>query len=107
MIRTFQTLAWSSPVRRSGDDPNREDLDSNRRLSGRGTYTRLEHEILDRVTALAGVASAGFASEVPMEGPGNNGPVAVEGQTPEEGRSPPGRKWRFISPGYFEAMARG
>ncbi len=39
-----------------------------------------------------------------MEGPGNNGPVAVEGQTPAEGSPPPGRKWRFISPGYFEAM---
>ena len=67
-------------------------------------YTRMEHEILDRIGALPGVVAAGFASEVPMEGPGNNGPVAVEGQTPAAGSPLPGRKWRFVSPGYFAAM---
>jgi predicted permease len=67
-------------------------------------YTRMEHEILNRIAELPGVVAAGFASEVPMEGPGNNGPVAVEGQTPAAGSPSPGRKWRFVSPGYFEAM---
>jgi predicted permease len=64
----------------------------------------MEHEILDRIGALPGVVATGFASEVPMEGPGNNGPVAVEGETPAAGSPQPGRKWRFVSPGYFEAM---
>ena len=67
-------------------------------------YTRMEHEILHKIAALPGVVSAGFASEVPMEGPGNNGPIAVEGQTPAAEGAWPGRKWRFVSPGYFEAM---
>jgi predicted permease len=67
-------------------------------------YTRMEHEILDKIAALPGVASAGFASEVPMEGPGNNGGIEVEGQALVAGEPRPSRKWRFVSPGYFAAM---
>jgi predicted permease len=67
-------------------------------------YTRMEHEILGKIAALPGVASAGFASEVPMEGPGNNGGIEVEGQTVTAGQPRPARKWRFVSPGYFAAM---
>ena len=32
-------------------------------------YTRMQHEILDKIAALPGVASAGFASTLPMESP--------------------------------------
>jgi putative ABC transport system permease protein len=65
-------------------------------------YTRIEHEILDRIAALPGVASVGFASTVPMEGPEANGPpVGVEGQSLG---GPITRRAKTISPGYFEAM---
>ncbi len=67
-------------------------------------YTRMEHEILDRIAALPGVASAGFASELPMESSGNNGPIAVEGQTLPPTQPVQGRKWKFVSPGYLETM---
>ena len=33
-------------------------------------YTRMQHEILDKIAALPGVASAGFASHLPMDGAG-------------------------------------
>jgi hypothetical protein len=39
-------------------------------------YTRLQHEMLDKVAALPGVSSAAFASALPME-PHNNGVVLV------------------------------
>jgi predicted permease len=68
------------------------------------TYTRMEHEIVDRISALPGVASVGFASELPMEASQGNGPVAVEGQAPTGGGAPPSRRWKFVSPGYFESM---
>lgn len=40
-----------------------------------------------------------------MEGVGfNNGPIVVEGQTQAPGDTPPARRSKFVSPGYFEAM---
>jgi predicted permease len=69
-------------------------------------YTRLQHEMLDRIAALPGVAAAGFASALPMEGPGWAGtaPIVIEGQVPAPGVFPTTRGTKFVSPGYFKAM---
>jgi predicted permease len=67
-------------------------------------YTRVEHEILDKLAALPGVASVGFANLLPMEGGYDNGPMVVEGQTPAPDAARPARRRKFVSPGYFEAM---
>jgi predicted permease len=66
--------------------------------------TRIEREILDKIAAIPGVAGAGFASQIPMEGLQNNGPVTVEGQTVAPGTLPPQRRWIRVSPGYFAAV---
>jgi putative ABC transport system permease protein len=66
-------------------------------------FTRMEHEILDRIAALPGVTSAAFANLLPMEGGYDNGPMVVEGQTPA-GDAAPSRRRKFVSPGYFEVM---
>jgi predicted permease len=66
-------------------------------------YTRIQREILDKIVALPGVVSAGFASAVPMEAPGSDSGIAVEGQT-VVGDAPPSRRYAFVSPGYFEAL---
>jgi predicted permease len=66
--------------------------------------TRIEREILDKIAAVPGVAGTGFASQIPMEGLQNNGPVTVEGQTLAPGSLPPQRRWIRVSPGYFAAM---
>ena len=65
-------------------------------------YTRMQHEILDKIAALPGVASAGFASTLPMESPPVKPPILIEGQTVADTPTPRGIK--FVSPGYFEAM---
>jgi predicted permease len=65
--------------------------------------TRIQHEILDKIAAIPGVAAAGFASHVPMD-PGSNGPVTVEGQAVAPGDTLPARRWIQISPGFFAAM---
>jgi predicted permease len=67
-------------------------------------FTRMEHEILDNIAAIPGVASAGFANLLPMEVGYDNGPMVVEGQTPAPGEMAPSRRRKFVSPGYFEAM---
>jgi predicted permease len=69
-------------------------------------YTRMQREILDRIAALPGVESAGFASALPMEGPGFAGgaPIVIEGHVPPPGVFPMLRGNKFVSPGYFAAM---
>ena len=64
----------------------------------------IEREILDGIAALPGVAQVGFASHLPLDGLGNNGPVTIEGQTLAPGAILPGRRWIRVSPGYFAAM---
>jgi len=66
--------------------------------------TALQHEILDRIAALPGVASVGFASHLPMGRGSWNAPVVVEGETIASGTGPRSRRWNFVSPGYFAAM---
>jgi predicted permease len=67
---------------------------------------RLEHEIVDKIAALPGVTSAGFTNVLPME----NGPfvwnssVVVDGRPTAAGESAPGRRFKWISPGYLAAM---
>ena len=65
--------------------------------------TRIQHEILDKIAAIPGVAEVGFASHVPMDA-GNNGPVWVEGQEVAPAETLPRRRWVRVSPGYFSAM---
>jgi len=68
--------------------------------------TRMQQEILDKVAALPGVKSAAFASAVPMEGPLRVwlNPVYVEGKEYAPGTTPPMRRMKVVSPGYFAAI---
>jgi predicted permease len=68
-------------------------------------WTRTQHEILDRIVALPGVASAGFVSDLPIAhaGTSNFNGFAVEGRTLAVDERPRGL-FKFVSPGYFEAM---
>ena len=69
-------------------------------------YVPLQHQVLDAIAAVPGVASVGFTSALPME-PGpfvGSALVAVEGQAVPAGETPPPRRMKFISPGYLETM---
>jgi putative ABC transport system permease protein len=67
---------------------------------------RMQHEILDKLAAIPGVTSVGFASRAPLEsflgGAGN--PVYAEDKTFAEGNVPPLRQISRIAPGYFKTM---
>jgi predicted permease len=65
---------------------------------------RIQREALDKIAALPGVTEAGVVSHIPMEGPDNNGPVIIEGQTLAPGETARQRRWIRVSPGYFAAM---
>ncbi len=68
------------------------------------TVTRTENEIADKLAAIPGVQSVGFALAFPMEGfDGNWDLIAVEGQR-YEGGEPPLYVYDFVSPNYFKTM---
>ena len=108
MIRTFQALRDVDP---GFSDP--ATIQTARIwipptvLSDRGAVSsRMEHEILDKIAALPGVASVGFASELPMDSAtGQHSAVSVEGRDAARRETrPPQRRSKFVSPGYFAAM---
>jgi predicted permease len=66
--------------------------------------THVQNNIEDKLAAIPGVTSVGFAGAVPME---NNDPnwdeIRVEGKS-YEGGEPPLRLFNFVSPAYFSTM---
>jgi predicted permease len=107
MIRTFVALLDVEPGFAAGADvqtarvwvPPPQVPDAERVM-------RIQHEILDKVAALPGVKAAAFASAVPMEGPLRVAlnPVWVDGKDYAPGTTPPMRRMKTVSPGYFGAI---
>jgi predicted permease len=66
--------------------------------------TRIQNNIADRLGAIPGVTSVGFASAVPMEGDDPNwDELHVEGKN-YPGGDPPLRLFNYVSPQYFNAV---
>ncbi len=65
------------------------------------TVLRIQNSIQDKLAAIPGVSSAGFAVSVPMSGaePNWDG-IYLEGKN-YEGEEPPLRLFNYVSPGYF------
>jgi predicted permease len=107
MIRTFQALRDVDPG--FADPASIQTVRTwapNELLRDPRQFTRVQHEILAAIAALPGVASAGFTSALPMEGPPfvfYTG-VVVDGRPLAAGESPPGRMLKVVSPGYFATM---
>jgi len=63
------------------------------------------HErILRRLEAIPGVESVGLTSSMPMENIESNDPVWVQDQPMTEGRIPPIRLYKWITPNYFATI---
>jgi predicted permease len=75
-------------------------------FSQAASWTRTQREILDRITALPGVASAGFVTDLPIvsSGPANVEGFAVQGRPLPPRDERPQANWKNVSPGYFAAM---
>jgi predicted permease len=67
-------------------------------------FIQAQQEVGERIGAIPGVVAAGYASALPLEGRPNGDPMFVEGQTYAAGTTPPLRRQKFISPGFFQAM---
>ena len=60
-------------------------------------------QVLERVSALPGVTSAGMVNRLPLGGVGQVGSIEFENVDAGEARRPSG-DWRTVSPGYFSTM---
>ena len=65
---------------------------------------RLHEEILRKIQALPGVTSAGLTTSVTMDGRDSNDPIFVEDFPVPANQIPMMRRFKWISPGYFETM---
>ncbi|MGD8321324.1 MAG: ABC transporter permease [Gemmatimonadota bacterium] len=105
MIRSFQALRSANPGFTDPDQvltfrvsiPEAEVKDP-------VVMAETHQEILRRVQALPGVASAALASSVTMDGWDSNDPLESEDHPAEPGQLPPIRRYKFIGPGYFSTM---
>jgi predicted permease len=65
------------------------------------TVVRMQNSILDKLAAIPGLSSAGFAASVPMSGEEPSwDEILIEGKN-YEGDNPPMRLYNYVSPGYF------
>ena len=106
MIRTFAALRSVSP---GFKDPAHVETMSiwipNLLTSDAQMVTRLQSSIADKLAAIPGVTSVGFAGAVPMDGSDPNWDlVIIEGKRDYEGGEPPIRLFNYVAPGYFQTM---
>jgi predicted permease len=65
------------------------------------TVTQMQNAIVDKMAAIPGVSSAGFAAAVPMSGAEPNwNEIFIPGKN-YAGEDPPLRLFNYVSPGYF------
>ena len=63
---------------------------------------RMQQQMMEKLASIPGVASVALTSGAPMEGFNSNDLVYAEDKTYAAGQIPPIRRFRFISPGYFQ-----
>jgi predicted permease len=65
---------------------------------------RTQNDIQEKLAAIPGVTSAGFASAMPMEGVDSDwDAISAEDKPDPTGEIPPLRFFKFVSPGFFHA----
>ena len=105
MIRTFAGLR---SVKSGIDSSNLLTLRtavSGNRYGSTAQVENMVRQATDRIQALPGVQVAACAVAVPTEQVGIDLPFSIEGHAPKAGEKWEGDEyWRFVSPGYFEAL---
>lgn len=106
MIRSFQALRSVDPGFAQADRvqtftisiPESQVVEPER-------VTRLQHTLLDAVSAIPGVTSAAFTTRVPMGNDRSSTALVLEGQDRgDERRTPPNRQVKVISPGMLHTL---
>jgi putative ABC transport system permease protein len=104
MIRTFQALRTVDPGFTHAEHLQTMRIDIPASLvASPQRVTRIQNDIADRLAAIPGVTSVGFASQMPMEGFVSNwDAVFAEGKMDTGDAVPPMRFYKYVSPGFFQ-----
>jgi len=65
---------------------------------------QMEREMVTKLAAIPGVRSVAFGNSITMDGNNSNDPVFAEDQRYPDGQIPPIRRFKFVSPGYFQTL---
>ena len=104
MIRTFQALRHVDPGFAHAEHLQTMRISIPRSLIADPVLvTRTQNNIVDKLAAIPGVTSVGFADAMPMEGIlANWNGVEVEGQ--KVGEDTPMRLFKYVAPGFFHTL---
>jgi putative ABC transport system permease protein len=105
MIRTFQTLRTVQPgfTRAEQLQMVRVSLPITT-VPEPERVARLHNQILEAMAAIPGVINAALVSSAPLERFDSNDPVVGEDKTYAANQIPPVRRFKFVSPGYFQTV---
>ncbi len=105
MIRSFQAMRRVSPGFQRPDEVLTLNITPTRAEAEHPDATAATHEqILRRIQAIPGVTAAAFTSSITMDGRSSNQGIHVEEFPIGEDQAAPLRRFKWISPGYFETM---
>jgi predicted permease len=105
MIRSFQALLRVDPGFRQPEQVQTFGLSISAATEPDAQRTTfIQQAILDRIAAIPGVASAAFTTRLPMDPTDRwSAALTAEGK-PDDGRTPPNRQVKVISPGMFQTL---
>jgi predicted permease len=105
MIRTFQAMRNVNPGFTRADEVLTLRVAIPSQVIEDGEQAVRTHEqIKSSIEKLPGVTSVGLSSSITMDGYDSNDPIFVEDFPGPGGRIPPLRRFKWVSPNYFETM---
>lgn len=107
MIRTFLALSHVDPGfdAHTGLETFRFYISESQIPDAQAEHViRQDEEILHRIAALPGVTSVSFANALPLAGYSTNDVIFAQDHPMSEGKVPSIRRFKFVSPGYFETL---
>lgn len=105
MIRSFQAMRHVDPGFDRPDEVLTFNITPTAAEAPEPPATAATHEeILRRIRAVPGVVAAAFSSSMPLDGWGSNQGIHVEEFPIAEDQAAPLRRFKWISPGYFETL---
>jgi predicted permease len=105
MIRSFQALTRVPPgFVRPAEVQTLSLTIPEAEVSNPERVVRMQEDILQKVAAIPGVSSVGLGTSVPMDSKLNWNPIFAQDRAYADGELPPLRKFKFVSPGYFQTL---
>jgi putative ABC transport system permease protein len=107
MIRTFQAMNQVEPgFARPGEILTLGIGIPEGLVKDGAQVARIDEEIARKLAEISGVAAVGISSSVTMDGEQSNNPVYIEDRHYTGAELPPLRRFKFISPGFFQTVGR-